>query len=179
MNNLDQLLERWDKEIQIEFKPDPETVIKLGDQILLGSQIISALKAQNAKLRKIIELSRKEQLETMEPWLAQYGIPYDCGWRDAIDELILGTTSEDDRAIRFFNELNDADIKYRLGDDGSINYLNENEKALGDAILAKIESEAGAGKPYCRVCGCTDDHACPGGCYWVEDDLCSACAGMD
>ena len=28
----------------------------------------------------------------------------------------------------------------------------------------------------CRVCGCTDDHACPGGCYWVEPDLCSQCA---
>jgi hypothetical protein len=28
----------------------------------------------------------------------------------------------------------------------------------------------------CRHCGCTDDHACPGGCYWVEDDLCSECA---
>lgn len=27
----------------------------------------------------------------------------------------------------------------------------------------------------CRVCGCTWDHACPGGCYWVEEDLCSAC----
>lgn len=28
----------------------------------------------------------------------------------------------------------------------------------------------------CRVCGCNDFHACPGGCSWVEDDLCSACA---
>ena len=28
----------------------------------------------------------------------------------------------------------------------------------------------------CRVCGCTWDNACPGGCYWVEDDLCSHCA---
>jgi hypothetical protein len=32
----------------------------------------------------------------------------------------------------------------------------------------------------CRVCGCTDDTACPGGCQWVEDPhrrgaLCSAC----
>ena len=33
----------------------------------------------------------------------------------------------------------------------------------------------------CRVCGCTDHHACydrdageP--CHWVEDDLCSVCA---
>lgn len=28
----------------------------------------------------------------------------------------------------------------------------------------------------CRVCGCTDNHACLGGCYWVEEDLCSSCA---
>lgn len=27
----------------------------------------------------------------------------------------------------------------------------------------------------CRVCGCTWDHGCPGGCYWVADDLCSQC----
>jgi hypothetical protein len=27
----------------------------------------------------------------------------------------------------------------------------------------------------CRACGCTDDRACPGGCSWVERDLCSAC----
>jgi hypothetical protein len=32
----------------------------------------------------------------------------------------------------------------------------------------------GAG-PACRVCGCTEHHACAGGCYWVEPDLCSAC----
>lgn len=31
----------------------------------------------------------------------------------------------------------------------------------------------------CRVCGCTDDRACPGGCYWVEEDLCSACVGKE
>jgi hypothetical protein len=31
----------------------------------------------------------------------------------------------------------------------------------------------------CRICGCTDLRACPGGCAWVADpqggDLCSAC----
>jgi hypothetical protein len=27
----------------------------------------------------------------------------------------------------------------------------------------------------CRVCGCTDDRACEGGCSWIEADLCSAC----
>ena len=27
----------------------------------------------------------------------------------------------------------------------------------------------------CRVCGCTDLHACEGGCFWVAPDLCSVC----
>lgn len=36
----------------------------------------------------------------------------------------------------------------------------------------------------CRVCGCTDDRACPGGCHWVPDptmagDLCSRCAPQE
>lgn len=28
----------------------------------------------------------------------------------------------------------------------------------------------------CRYCGCSDDRACPGGCWWVAEDVCSACA---
>lgn len=34
-------------------------------------------------------------------------------------------------------------------------------------------------KQRCRVCGCTADRACvddDGPCWWVERDLCSACA---
>ena len=27
----------------------------------------------------------------------------------------------------------------------------------------------------CRICGCSWFNACPGGCWWVEKDLCSAC----
>ncbi len=30
----------------------------------------------------------------------------------------------------------------------------------------------------CRECGCTDIQACPGGCHWVEQDRCSACAQL-
>lgn len=33
----------------------------------------------------------------------------------------------------------------------------------------------GVAKRTCRVCGCTDDQACEGGCSWVEEDLCSKC----
>ena len=31
----------------------------------------------------------------------------------------------------------------------------------------------------CRVCGCTWNNACLGGCYWAGPDLCSACVGVD
>lgn len=35
---------------------------------------------------------------------------------------------------------------------------------------------AALGIRTCRVCGCTDESACDGGCSWIGDDLCSACA---
>lgn len=31
----------------------------------------------------------------------------------------------------------------------------------------------------CRVCGCTEYNACEGACYWVTEDLCSACVGKE
>lgn len=36
-----------------------------------------------------------------------------------------------------------------------------------------------AGESVCRVCGCSKEDACEGGCSWVEDDLCSACQGKE
>ena len=32
-----------------------------------------------------------------------------------------------------------------------------------------------SGVRQCRACGCTETDACPGGCSWVELDLCSSC----
>lgn len=42
------------------------------------------------------------------------------------------------------------------------------------------DSDCSTNVPYCRVCGCTESHACPDDgsgnpCHWVERDLCSAC----
>lgn len=45
---------------------------------------------------------------------------------------------------------------------------------VGELLIAIAEIQLSVRR--CRVCGCTDDNACPGGCYWVEDDLCSECA---
>lgn len=31
---------------------------------------------------------------------------------------------------------------------------------------------------HCRICGCTYMRPCPGGCGWVEGDLCSICSAF-
>ena len=47
-----------------------------------------------------------------------------------------------------------------------------------------IDAPIGARAPNqlaCRICGCTDDRACPGGCSWIsrEPPLCSSCVGAE
>lgn len=52
----------------------------------------------------------------------------------------------------------------------------------GKTMLAEIR-RAYDGPARCRVCGCTEDKACPDGCAWVPDpelaDLCSSCPADD
>jgi len=43
-------------------------------------------------------------------------------------------------------------------------------------LLAELEQAGVEPARTCRVCDCTEDAPCPGGCSWVEEDLCSACA---
>ncbi|MEG0943251.1 MAG: hypothetical protein RSF86_06435 [Angelakisella sp.] len=68
-----------------------------------------------------------------------------------------------------------ADYKKFGGTDSSL------EAGMEKVLKWQAEMELLSGDNYlqkqkCRVCGCTDDHACPGGCYWVAPDLCSRCA---
>lgn len=37
------------------------------------------------------------------------------------------------------------------------------------------EAVLGEATRKCRTCGCSQYRACAGGCWWVEEDLCSAC----
>lgn len=46
---------------------------------------------------------------------------------------------------------------------------------LAFAVVMAVIQAGHNGERSCRVCGCTDERACPGGCYWVEPDLCSRC----
>ena len=47
---------------------------------------------------------------------------------------------------------------------------------ITDVLIASGRAPA---ERTCRVCGCHDtnpgDGDCPGGCYWVAQDLCSRC----
>lgn len=62
---------------------------------------------------------------------------------------------------------------YRQAENGEVTLEQVDVRnANGDILLSfNLNNPA-----TCRVCGCTDDHACPGGCYWVKPDLCSRCA---
>ena len=54
--------------------------------------------------------------------------------------------------------------------------VNINVLGSDDTTLPPRPDLSPLGIRQCRVCGCTDDHACDGGCDWVETDLCSSCA---
>jgi hypothetical protein len=55
-------------------------------------------------------------------------------------------------------------------------------RAAGDplatmrAIAVAAKTLAGAMPKSCRVCGCTNENACEGGCSWIAPGLCSTCA---
>lgn len=49
------------------------------------------------------------------------------------------------------------------------------DKSYAQAVLGSLKKLTPG---VCRICGCTDDYACHGGCYWVDDTktLCSQCS---
>lgn len=50
------------------------------------------------------------------------------------------------------------------------------ERAAGEAPTIRADGKfVFTVEGQCRVCGCTNDRACPGGCVWAEPDLCSRC----
>lgn len=50
---------------------------------------------------------------------------------------------------------------------------------IDDALARARESEKPADETTirsCRICGCSDQWGCDGGCSWVGEDLCRGCA---
>lgn len=70
----------------------------------------------------------------------------------------------------------EKDEIFILGQENQIPNETINKFVNGEIdYLAKPEKEVPEERK-CRVCGCTQNNACEGGCHWVEEDLCSKCA---
>lgn len=71
-----------------------------------------------------------------------------------------------------------GDLLQAAGVDALIE-IGERLGELVDLVREAWDQERTPASPtverICRYCGCTDEQACPGGCSWVTDDLCSAC----
>lgn len=59
--------------------------------------------------------------------------------------------------------------------------MEENEqdfiKCQNCSVVAAIIDGrcSNCGEKICTICGCTDSAACPGGCCWTREGVCSQC----
>lgn len=49
------------------------------------------------------------------------------------------------------------------------------KQALPPLVAGYMAEDKRLSQMSCRVCGCTEQRACVGGCYWIKPNLCSAC----
>ena len=81
--------------------------------------------------------------------------------------------------------LDDETPLSRAGGAADFLLINELRELLVEAVpRAALEIDGQPRLPsmlgsVCRVCGCSHRDACGFGCYWIADDLCSACAGTE
>ena len=69
-----------------------------------------------------------------------------------------------------------ADVEIMLGQMKEVLDIEKLEQRNKDLKLERLaELTEDVKVRVCRKCGCKDYRACDGGCYWVEDDLCSKC----
>jgi hypothetical protein len=65
--------------------------------------------------------------------------------------------------------------RQRYAEEALIDATDEELDQVSAAFIAiGVELYRRAGIRCCRVCGCSEDNACDGGCTWVAEDLCSA-----
>lgn len=62
----------------------------------------------------------------------------------------------------------------------SIRATGADAQALFNAIAASVLDDTPKfSVRTCHVCGCTDMHACEGGCCWANANTCSRCVGKE
>lgn len=90
------------------------------------------------------------------------------------------TDLEDDEEWGFDDEDPEDDEEYDLTPpltpDASVQLLDAARQDTAPGwLLADGTIRMPAGEMTCRVCGCSDNRGCPGGCLWAAPNLCSRC----
>lgn len=119
-------------------------------------------------IRKITEVTETQTIETFQLICHEK----DEGWELTREEMEKLRDMTERSLEGFHNRREKETVPVELYDDLYRKYN-----------LACFQLDEAKGKFYedlteeakCRVCGCTWNNACQGGCYWVEEDLCSAC----
>lgn len=106
---------------------------------------------------------RRDQLEPWGDRVAARPLYGPGGEFDQALEVLLDTSQIEPQAHV------DGHARYVIADPGR-SRLDDPEQDPREAFYEQLQA--------CRECGCTDAEACPGGCSWVEADLCSACAPL-
>ncbi len=75
-----------------------------------------------------------------------------------------------DREENLLIKRDQAVIQLNKEEQKAFAYILKNLVAGKQAPEIKISLEM-----FCLNCGCTDEHACEGGCNWVADFKCSSC----
>lgn len=95
--------------------------------------------------------------------------------------------NRDEQGLRFYAVIGRVDteepeIRVRVGVYGHFMHIPADSifDDLGPFVdMYSVDSRQESDIRACRVCGCTDAHGCENGCFWVEDDLCDNCVGLD
>jgi hypothetical protein len=61
------------------------------------------------------------------------------------------------------------------GDGSAALATREDGTRVGRVLRQFFALVATADEAQCRICGCTESEACPGGCGWEQDNVCSSC----
>lgn len=116
--------------------------------------------------------------EEVSLWSGQLWIRLNTAMRNAYvtwaPELL--ETKQIERAGLLFSH-DDGDVADIIF--AGLNVDQDTLSASAEAIVQFFTTLADCAEPTCRECGCTDDHACDGGCCWVEEDLCSSCVEVE
>jgi hypothetical protein len=98
--------------------------------------------------------------------------PDDDLWED--EENDLDDEDDDDFEDDLEVDLDDDDEEF-LTPEGTVEILAR-AIAEGEGFCRNGKILLPTGQMTCKVCGCTEHRACPGGCFWVVPNLCSKCS---